>query len=60
VPIIKPAQKHEYNTETVQLNRNETLNRQNENSVSDDDGGGDDDDNDDDNNNRYNNSKTYQ
>jgi len=37
VPITKTAQRCTYNTETVQINRNETQNRQNKNSVSDDD-----------------------
>jgi hypothetical protein len=33
VPILKPAQKHKYNTKTVQVHKNGTLNRQNKNNV---------------------------
>ena len=36
MPITRPAQRCTYNTETVQINRNEMPNRQNKNSVSDD------------------------
>jgi hypothetical protein len=33
VPIIKPAQRHKCNTETVQIQKNKTLKRQNKNSI---------------------------
>jgi hypothetical protein len=32
VPILKPAQRHKYNTKTVQVHK-KTLNKQNKNSI---------------------------
>jgi hypothetical protein len=33
MPTIKPAQKHKYNSKTVQMHKNKTLNKQNINNI---------------------------
>jgi hypothetical protein len=33
VPVINPAQRHKYNTKTVQIQKNKTINRRNKNKM---------------------------